>query len=218
MIDRPRPPTSTLGELRDFDRAFDRAFVMVTFVLNRHLVDHMLRVGRDLTLDDYAAMLVWGVLAHQNIAHLLPPGALPSVVLDDRGRLDGAPEGLRPMRLRDLVQITRLPRETVRRKLERLAAQQWVERTPRGWVSSRARLEPTLREFNRESVRRFLTAADEVMRILRATDADLAAQVEPTARGRERELPRSVDRPPRAAPARPERPSPPSRKRRGPGA
>jgi hypothetical protein len=176
MIDHSRESPPTPGALRDFDRAFDRAFAMAAFALNRHLIDHMLRIGRELTLDDYEAMLIWGVLAHQNVAHLLPPGALPSVVLDDRGRLDGAPEGRRPLRLRDLVQITRLPRETVRRKLEKLAAQQWVERTSQGWLSSRARLEPTLREFTRESVRRFLATADEVMRILQDADQEPAAR------------------------------------------
>ena len=156
---------------------------MAAFTLNRHVIDHMLRIGRELTLDDYEAMLIWGVLAHQNVAHLLPPGALPSIVLDDRGRLDGAPEGRRPLRLRDLVQITRLPRETVRRKLEKLAAQQWVEKTPEGWVSSRARLEPTLREFTRESVRRFLATADELGRILRDAEDSLAAPSRPAQGG-----------------------------------
>lgn len=177
------------GELRDFNGAFDRSFGMVAFVLNRQLIDHMLRVGRELTLDDYESMLIWGVLAHQNVAHLLPPVALPTVVLDDRGRLDTAVEGRRALRLRDLVQITRLPRETVRRKLNGLAAQNWVERTPHGWLSSRARLEPTLREFTRESARRFLTAADEILRILRAADTDLATRVASTARDLDGEPP-----------------------------
>jgi hypothetical protein len=179
MIDRSRRSPPTPGALHDFDRAFDRAFAMAAFALNRHLIDHMLRIGRELMLDDYEAMLIWGVLAHQNVAHLLPPGALPSVVLDDRGRIDGAPEGRRPLRLRDLVQITRLPRETVRRKLEKLAAQQWVEKTPGGWLSSRARLEPTLREFTRESVRRFLATAEELGRILRDAEDGLAAPSRP---------------------------------------
>jgi hypothetical protein len=172
MTHRAHRPSPTSGDLRDFDRAFDRAFVMVAFAVNRHLVDHMLRVGRELMVDDYEALLVWGVLAHQNIAHLLPPGALPSAILDDRGVVVGAAEGLRPLRLRDLVQITRLPRETVRRKLARLAEQRWIERTPRGWLSSGARLEPTLREFTRETVRRFLATADELSRILRDADRE----------------------------------------------
>jgi hypothetical protein len=182
MNSRSRRPSSAPDELRDFDRAFDRAFVVAAFVVNRHLVDHMLRVGRELMLNDYEALLVWGVLAHQNIAHLLPPGALPSAVLDDRGLLGGAAAGLRPLRLRDLVQITRLPRETVRRKLARLAEHRWIERTPQGWLSSGARLEPTLREFTRETVRRFLATADELARILRDADDASAMRARPESR------------------------------------
>lgn len=159
-----------LSQLRDFDGSFDRAFTLVAFAMNRHLIDHMLRIARNLTLDDYEAMIIWGVLAHQNIAHLLPPGSVPGAVLNDQGRLDLQEEGLRPLRLRDVVQITRIPRETARRKLELLASQQWIERTPRGWVVSRARTEPDLRDLTRDNVRRFLMAADEVMRALRAAD------------------------------------------------
>jgi hypothetical protein len=181
MTHRAHRPSPTSGDLRDFDRAFDRAFVMAAFAVNRHLVDHMLRVGRELMVDDYEAVLVWGVLAHQNIAHLLPPGALPSAILDDHGLFGAGSAGLRPLRLRDLVQITRLPRETVRRKLARLAEQRWIEHTPQGWVSSGARLEPTLREFTRETVRRFLATADELARILR--DADRAQDARPQPAG-----------------------------------
>lgn len=131
------------GELRDFNGAFDRSFGMVAFVLNRQLIDHMQRVGRELTLDDYESMLIWGMLARQDVAHLLPPGALPSVVIDDHRRLGVAAEKKWALRLRDLVQITHL-RETVRCKLAQLAAQSWVERTPKGWLSSTRRFAPTL--------------------------------------------------------------------------
>jgi hypothetical protein len=176
MIDRSRRSPPTPAALHDFDRAFDRAFAMAAFVVNRHLIDHMLRIGRELMLNDYEALLIWGVLAHQNIAHLLPPGALPSAILDDRGLFGGAGEGLRPLKLRDLVQITRLPRETVRRKLAQLAEQRWIERTPRGWLSSGARLEPTLREFTRETARRFLATAEELSRVLRDAEQALPAR------------------------------------------
>ena len=214
MINHSRRSPPTPGALRDFDRAFDRAFAMVAFTLNRHLIDHMLRIGRELMLDDYEAMLIWGVLAHQNVAHLLPPGALPSVVLDDRGRLDGAPEGRRPLRLRDLVQITRLPRETVRRKLEKLADQHWVERTPKGWLSSRARLEPTLRDFTRESVRRFLATADEVTRVLRDADREADARSLSPQGGRAARVARAVGSPSESGSREaPLHPMPPPRRR-----
>lgn len=179
---RTSSPPPLLQQLGDYDRAFDRSCSLVAFVMNRHLIDHMLRVARTLTLDDYEAMIIWGVLAHQNVAHLLPPGSLPSTVLNEHGRVDLSDEGMRPLRLRDVVQITRIPRETARRKLQLLADQQWIERTPRGWIVSGARFEPMLREFSRDSVRRFLTAADEVMRALRAADVEPEARQAPPQR------------------------------------
>jgi DNA-binding IclR family transcriptional regulator len=101
----------------------------------------------------------------------MPPGSLPTAILTEKGRLAGATEGLRPLRLRDIAQITGIPRETARRKLERLAADRYVERRPDGWVVSAERVEPELRDFTRESVYRLLAVADEIMAALK--DADL---------------------------------------------
>lgn len=170
MSSAPRRTGSIIGELNDFDRAYDRAFALVAFCMNRHLVDHMVRVGRQLTQNDYECMVIWAVLAHQNVAHLLPPGSLPSIILDDRGRVPSTASGLRPLRLRDIVQITGIPRETIRRKLKKLEAERWIVQVESGWVVSRERIEPDLREFSRESVRRFLLTADDVMRALREAD------------------------------------------------
>ncbi len=119
------------------------------------------------------------MLAHQNVAHLLPPGTLPDVVLGDRGRLEAPADERRALRLRDLVQITGLPRETVRRKLGTLASEQWATRTPQGWLAIAVRLEPSVREVTRASARRFLAAADEILRIVREADAELAARATP---------------------------------------
>jgi hypothetical protein len=163
-----------VAELKDFDASFDRCFGMVAFQLNRYLIDHTLRVGRQLTGDDYEAMLIWGVLAHQNVAHLLPPGSHPCSVLNERGRVDLG-RARNPLRLRDVAQITRLPRETVRRKLEKLAAAGRVERVAEGWLITQHEIDDALREFSRDNVRRFLATADEVMRCLRAADAEVAA-------------------------------------------
>jgi predicted transcriptional regulator len=156
--------------LQDFDQAFDRSFSLVAYVLNRHLIDHMLRAARLLTAGDTEMLIVWGVLAHQNVAHLMPPGSVPSAVLDDRGMLRDGGLDLAPLRLRTLAEITRIPRETVRRKLHALEAQGYVTRSSRGWVLSTERSDPELREFTRESVWRLLATADEIRNLLRASE------------------------------------------------
>jgi hypothetical protein len=168
--------------LGDADQAFDGAFSLVAFMMNRFIIDHLLRSGRRLTGNDFEALVIWGVLAHQNVAHLMPPGSLPAAILSESGRLAEGVEGLRPLRLRDIAQITGIPRETARRKLERLAASRYVERRPDGWVVSGERIEPELREFTRESVFRLLTVADEIMAALKDAESRAAAQAAPRAR------------------------------------
>lgn len=144
------------------DQAFDAAFSLVAFALNRFLVDHMLRSARLLTDGDFEMLVLMGVLAHQNVTHLMPPGSVPTAVLTEDGRVPDDAQRLRPMLLRDLTAITGIPRETARRKLEKLALLRFVERRESGWVISTERFESDLREFTRESTRRMLAAADEV--------------------------------------------------------
>ena len=160
----------SLQELRDYDQAFNGAFSLVAFIMNRHLIDHMLRAARLLDDGDFESLILWGILAHQNVAHLMPPGSMPTAVLTEYGEVPDAEIRLRPLLLRDLSAIAGVPRETARRKLERLAVQGYVERSGRGWVVSTQRLEPELREHTRESVRRMLAAADEVRAALIVAD------------------------------------------------
>jgi predicted transcriptional regulator len=158
------------------DEAFDRAFSMVAFQVNRHLVDHMLRLSRSFDLDIEALML-YGVLAHQNVAHLMLPGAPPGRVLGADGRLRSDPAAaLRPLRIRDLVQITGIPRETVRRKFNTLESRALICRTEDGWVVEQSAISDDLREFTRESVRRFLATAREVGQTLDAARAPGASR------------------------------------------
>ncbi len=155
------------------EASFARAFGLVAFIMNRHLVDHMIRSTRQFGLD-YQTLVLWGVLAHQNCAHLFPPGSLPSKVLDDRGRLrDPQRATLRPLRLRHLSEITGVPRETTRRKLKVLSELGWITEGKAGWVVDPEKIGPEVREFTLESARRLLAAATEVTRALRNAEQHL---------------------------------------------
>lgn len=74
----------------DLDRRIDKAFTMVAFAANRHLVDHMRRMTTTLDMDLESAML-WGTLAHLNVAQAIRPGAPPTELLAPDGFLLGAP-------------------------------------------------------------------------------------------------------------------------------
>jgi hypothetical protein len=165
---RKSAPTSVRFITPDeIDASFDRAFSIVGFILNRHIVDHMLRCARRFDID-FETLVVWGVLAHQNVAHLMPPGSLPSALLDEGGRIPaGEANTLRALRLRDLAQITGIPRETVRRKLLVLRDQGWIIENGEGWILNREAVDPELRAFTLESTRRLIAAAQDVVRMLR---------------------------------------------------
>lgn len=171
-LNRPIEELAVLDPAR-FDASFDRAFSIVAFVMNRHLVDHMLRSARRFDID-FETMVVWAVLAHQNCAHLMPPGSLPSKVLQDDGRLGSEYDrALRPLRLRDVAQITHIPRETVRRKLNILRELGWIVEAEQGWMLNRDKTDPELREFTLETARRFLAAASDVVRALRDAEKQI---------------------------------------------
>ena len=161
-----------------FDAAFDQSFGLVAFAMNRHLIDHMLRAQRELQVD-FESLVIWGLLAHLNSAHLVPPGSSPSSILDDVGRLRDTTQRLRPMRLRDLEQIARMPRETVRRKLAALEARGFVERGTQGWLYRRDSVDARLIEFNRETARRLLVVVEEIKRFL-ASGHEKASQPKAT--------------------------------------
>jgi DNA-binding IclR family transcriptional regulator len=79
----------------------------------------------------------------------------------------------RPVRLADLVQVSGLPKETVRRKLQRLRERGKLERNEDGrWVVLRTGVDETTYEFTRESVKRLLQTARVIESILQHARPD----------------------------------------------
>jgi len=140
------------------NEAMNAAYSILAFSMNRYVIDHMLRSARRFG-GDFERLILWGVVAHLNVAHLLPPGSLPSAVLDEAGLLPAAQDGLRPLMLRDIAQITGIPRETARRKLQSLQRDGWLVQTDEGWLLNLERDVPEPREFTLESIRRFMQTA-----------------------------------------------------------
>jgi hypothetical protein len=136
----------------------DAAYAILAFTMNRCVVDQMLRSARQFG-GDYERLILWGVLAHLNVAALMPPGSLPSSVLDAHGLVPGAGERMQPVRTGDLAQITGIPRETVRRKLGALERDGRVRRCDAGWLLDVERPAPEVRAFTMQSIRAFLQAA-----------------------------------------------------------
>jgi DNA-binding transcriptional ArsR family regulator len=150
------------------DANIERVYGLVSFIANRHLFDHMRRLVVVLELD-LESVFIWGTLAQLNVASALRPGIDPLKVLESDGHV---PESaLRAVRLSHLAQISGMPRETVRRKLEALRERGKVERNSQGyWQVTMAGVDAQTRAFTVETVRRLISASDHIGRVL-----DLAA-------------------------------------------
>jgi hypothetical protein len=135
-----------------------RSFGLVAFTMNRFIVDHVVRSARQFD-NDIEMMLLFGMLSHLNVAHLMPPGSRPSQALDAQGRVPDPQAKLRPVRVRDLTLISGRPRETVRRKLEALVAQGRVVHVEGGYVLNAASVDPQMHVLTLDGVKRFLAAA-----------------------------------------------------------
>lgn len=166
MVAKPQQCTAAQSGDPQFEAAFERAFGPVAFTVNRHLIEHMMRAQRELGVD-YESLVIWGILAHLNVAHLLPPGkALAQITLDIDSALIDPENGFRMLRLRDLEQVTGLPRETVRRKLSRLEKLGYITHNSKGWLVRPESVDERLRNFTRETTQNLLKAAQHVTELL----------------------------------------------------
>lgn len=148
----------------DIDKRIEAGFGILAFIVNRHLIEHMRRISKDLDMDFELAYL-YGVLAHLNVAPLLVPGEAPSNLHEEISR--STRPDLVPMRLADVSQVSGLPRETVRRKLEQLQARGKAERTSDGlWKIVLVGVDEHTRQFTKETIRRFLKTAGELQQTL----------------------------------------------------
>jgi hypothetical protein len=140
------------------DPRYDRAFAALSFVMNRHFIDHLLRSMRELDMDAESLILL-GLVSHLGLARLMTPGAAGEQAGPSRREAQ-------PVRLRDLTVVARLPRETIRRKLVRLRDAGYLEQRERGWVLNPGRIDERIRAFNYQTLRRLLTTARELEAIL----------------------------------------------------
>lgn len=107
---------------------------VLAVVLSRPLIGHLQHLAQRVTDGDFESLVIWGELAHRSLAHLVSDTADPQQLLAALSRLTGNPGQARPVHLCTLVDASGIPRETVRRKLERLASHGNVRRVRGGWV------------------------------------------------------------------------------------
>lgn len=107
---------------------------VLSVILSRPLIGHLQHLAQRVTDGDFESLVIWGELAHLCLAHLLADPADPQQLLAGLSLLAEDPRQACPIPLRTLVDASGIPRETVRRKLERLASQGHVRKERGGWV------------------------------------------------------------------------------------
>ena len=171
--DAPGLPGEAPADSAHLPPAYWRAFSVLAFTMNRFIVDHVVRSARQFD-NDIEMMMLFGMLSHLNVAHLMPPGSRPSQALDAQGRVPDPQPRLRPVRIRDLTLISGRPRETIRRKLEALLAQGRVLRVDGGYVLNVASVDPQMHALTVDGVKRFIEAANLMQGALHDAEQALA--------------------------------------------
>jgi hypothetical protein len=173
----PGIPGGPAADVTGIPPEYWRAFGLLAFAMNRFIVDHIIRSARFFE-NDTEALILFGMLAHLNVVHLMPPGSSPSTTLDRRGRVPDPQPKLRPVRVRDLAQITGRPRETVRRKLEQMEAAGRVHHLPNGWVYDASSVDAQMQALTVDGVRRFLQTAGIMQSVLEEATVALRKDAE----------------------------------------
>ena len=149
--------------MTDFDHQFTSAFTLIAFTVNRHLIRHMHRLQTELEMD-LQTTYVWGVLAHLNVSGVVHPFEATETLLDERGRLKADIASVSAL---SLAQVSGLPRETVRRKLEQLEALGKAERDEfKRWKVTKSGIDEKAVEFTKQTVIELLRTADMVNKLL----------------------------------------------------
>jgi len=171
----PGLPGETRSDSEAIPAAYARTFSLAAFTMNRFIIDHVVCASRRFD-NDMEAMILFGIVAHLNAAHLMSPGASSTRVLGSDGRVPDAQPQLRPVRIRDLTQITGRPRETVRRHLARLEAQGRLLRGIDGYVINVAAVDTQMHALALDGLRRFTAAAKLIEAMLQDAEQALATE------------------------------------------
>lgn len=136
-------------------------FGQLAFAANRFVLEHMRRIRQNFQLE-LDASFVLGSLAHLNLYHGLNPHLPKESLLT----LNHEHE-FKPVRLRDVVQVTALPRETVRRHLIKLEAEKMICQPIAGkWCIAGSAITPEMMRETLCTVKKLLNTADELRGIL----------------------------------------------------
>ncbi len=148
---------------------------LLYFLINEFIVWHLsrLRARFDGDLD---CALILGEIGHFNVQKILsrtrtPDAAIHEALHQARGlkhysEVPDVDELLKPCNALSISASTGIPRETVRRKIQWLEKQGWIEKNSKGQLSITPVPVEAFREFNQEMLDEFLNVCESVRTVL----------------------------------------------------
>lgn len=164
-------PGTKVPTRKDIEAVHARRFGYTSMLKTRFTLPHLVGLyryfGGDLTLP-----IVLGEIAIRNLQAVYQMRAdEPYDVLDmatEQRIIERkyTTEHLRPANALSIAHATGIPRETVRRKVEKLIEKGWVQRDERGHLFITTKVREDLGEFDREETVRFSLAAGAVLKVM----------------------------------------------------
>lgn len=160
---------------KEVELAHERRFTYMSMLKTRFIVPHLIALYQKFD-GDLLLAVVLGEIAIRNMQGIFEvrPDE-PYTVLDreaERAFVEdrNSQERMRPANTLSVSIATGVPRETVRRKIDKLVANGWVERRENGHLFLLPQVGIDLREFDREETIRYSVALGALMTILERTD------------------------------------------------
>lgn len=155
-------------------------FAYVSMFKTRFVVPHLVELYHRFD-GDIVLVIVFGEIAIRNFQRVMEMRRDQPYQLFDASRMDviraeGAPQPwMSPATVSSIARSTRVPRETVRRKVEALIARGWIERDKSRHLRLSSNIGDDLREFDVQETLAFARAAIGIVDLLAAAKRDAEA-------------------------------------------
>ena len=145
---------------------FDKHYPQLTYETGLFMIDYLRRVNREFE-NDLTACVVLGEIAQHNIRGLmrekLPRSGLPSGEFATR---EIVAANLRRCNAHSVAEASGIPRETVRRKIEKLVDWGYITRDAKGGLALKPGVSRHFKAFDRQTIVDLCALAERVRRIV----------------------------------------------------
>ena len=147
------------------DETYRRHYIPLTYEVGLYMMDHLRRIYREFD-GDIAMAMVLGEIGHYNARHLVRE-LLPNSGKDARALAtdEVVAKSIRPCNALSVAEASGIPRETVRRKVEKLVRLGWVARDERGGLRINRSVGQHFQEFDRHTIEGLLALGERVREI-----------------------------------------------------